>query len=248
MLLALDIGNTNVTAGCFDGAGLLWRQRAATAEPPDRALTVWFAGAEAPARAVVAGVVPAAADAWQAALEQRGWAVDRLRAADAALLPVDYDPPASLGIDRWLAALAARERFGVPVIVVDAGTATTIDAIDAAGTFRGGAILIGLELAREALAAGTALLPAVPLEVPRRAAGRTTIEALQSGLVLGHAAGVAGLVRRLRDELDLGAAPVIGTGGRVGLLAAAESNLLAHIEPDLVLWGLALAAERRGTS
>ena len=139
--------------------------------------------------------------------------------------------------DRLLAAWTARELFGAPVIVVDIGTATTIDVVDDEGAFAGGAIMPGPELAIRSLARDTALLPRVAARVPDRAIGRDTVEAIQSGVVLGHLAAIQDLVSRMTDELGGDTPPtVVLTGGGAADLGPIGGVDL--VEPDLLLLGL----------
>lgn len=158
-------------------------------------------------------------------------------------LEVRLASPATVGADRLLGAWAARELVGAPCIVVDVGTATTVDVVDASGAFVGGAILPGPVLAMRSLARGTALLPPVPLVPPDHAIGRDTLQAIASGVLLGHRDAVGGLVARMAAELGEGATPrVVLTGGDAHVVADAE--WVDRTEPDLLLWGLGLLAER----
>ncbi len=241
MMLTLDIGNSNVKAGRFDGHELRRRWTVPVTDPPAERLAEWLADGPVE-RLVAATVVPGLADGWLAAARSVGLELE-LIGPGAELMPVCYQPPESLGIDRLLAALAARERYGAPVLVADLGTATSLDAVDAEGAFRGGAILCGLGTARDALAAAAAQLPPARLEPPAGALGRCTGEALDVGLLVGHLEAIAGLARRMRAELGA-EAPLVGTGGWAELVARAEPGLFGWVEPDLVLHGLRLAAER----
>jgi type III pantothenate kinase len=147
-----------------------------------------------------------------------------------------YRPPRSLGVDRLLNAVAATAEFGAPVIVVDAGTAFHVDAVDARGVFLGGAIWPGLALSLDSLHQGTALLPRIPLRKPATLLGRSTRQSLQAGLVGGTAGAVAALVAGQRQVVGARAA-LVGTGGGLepGRLAIPG---LRHVRPQLALWGL----------
>ena len=242
MLLALEIGNTTVAAALWADGAIAATWRGATQDPDAPvALAAWVAAHEPPVALVAASVVPAAAARWRGALGLREhWVGNDL---DPPIERV-YQPREALGSDRLLAALAARERWGAPVLVADCGTASTLDAVDARGVFVGGAILCGLETMRDALAARAAQLPPVPLAAPARALGTSTVECLQVGLVRGHAGSLAALADALRAELDAPTAPLIGTGGLSLLLAEAAPGLFAALAPHLVLEGLALTYER----
>jgi type III pantothenate kinase len=254
VLLAVDIGNTNVTLGSFRNGTLVATRRAAT---PTRATAdelelllegllqlddASFADISAIA---CASVVPALGAALEAVAARR----DRglvMAGAGTVPLPVRVDRPGEVGADRLVNALAAGRLYGAPAVVVDFGTATTFDCVAADGAYVGGAIAPGLELGLEALAARTAKLPRVELRTPDRAIGRDTVSAIQSGAVFGYQALAAGLLARIRRELadasDVEPAEVraILTGG---LSAAPWANMLEGIDaidPDLTLKGLAI--------
>jgi len=162
---------------------------------------------------------------------------------------VRYNPPTSLGADRLVDAVAARHRFGAPVIVVDFGTATTFNVVDAAGTFIGGAIAPGLGLAAAALAEAGARLSRIDLAPPTAGAppliGRTTEQSMRSGIVYGYAGLVEGLLTRIESELAAQAdlpgqsVPVVATGGMAPLVAPLVPRISAA-EPDLILDGLSI--------
>jgi type III pantothenate kinase len=254
MLLALDIGNTNVTIGLFRAGALLATRRAATNQ---RATTdevellldgllrldgLAFADIDAIA---MASVVPALSGAVQGIAERR----DRqLLVAGPGTVPlaVRVDRPDEVGADRLVNALAAQRLYGTPAIVVDFGTATTFDCVAGDGAYVGGAIAPGLELGIDALATRTARLPRVELKVPDRAIARDTIGAIQSGAVLGHLAMTAGLLARIRRELaeTHAIAPsqvrAILTGGLSAAPWAKQLEGIDAIDPDLTLKGLAI--------
>lgn len=235
MVLALDIGNTRTKLGWFDGAELV----AVEQRPTDAAPHL---PAERHAdQVVLAGVVPRALAAWAEWLAGRGLPVRVLGRDCQVPLPVNYEPPESLGADRLLGALAAARRHGAPVLTADCGTATTLNVVDAGGVFVGGTIGCGLGTQRDALAERAALLPAVELEPPTAALGQDTSACLRSGLVLAHAGMIGWLADRLRAEAGLPGAPLIGTGGHAAVLARALPGLFAEVDPHLVLRGLALA-------
>lgn len=259
MLVAIDVGNSEVKLALVrDGRVLTTRRRPtrsrvaahdadgllADAMGADPAL-----GPRVEAMALVS-VVPAWAEAFAELASRMGAS---LLQATWETIPIGTRGPdrEHVGADRLLDAFTASRLHGRPVIVVDLGTATTVDVVDAGGHFLGGAIAPGLELGLAALASNTALLPRVSPEVPERAIGRDTAEAIRSGAVLGHVGVIRELVQRMLLEL---AAPgarkahVVVTGG---LSAAPWSSLLDMadvIDPQLTLKGLALLhAEARQT-
>src|SRR3954453_15294371 len=209
MLLALDIGNTNVTAGLFRAGALLATRRAPT---DDRATVDGFEllpdgllrldGMSLPDldAMALASVVPALT----AAVESIAGRHDiPLLSAGAGTVPlaVRVDRPGDVGADRLVNALAAARLHGTPAVVVDLGTATTLDCVAADGAYVGGAIAPGLELGLEALAARTAKLPRIELRAPNRAIAGDTVSAMQSGTIFGYQALTTGLLRRVRAEL-----------------------------------------------
>lgn len=242
MLLAVDIGNSTVAVGGHDGAGWTacgWGEHHALLEPAAQ-LAAWSI---APGRfdvAALAGTVPARLGPWADACAAVVGEVWTITAATPLPLPVRYATPHTLGVDRRLAALAARSRHGAPVLVADFGTATTLDVVDADGAFVGGAILPGLAISRDALDRRTAQLPTVPLEPPAQIIGPSTLGCLQAGLVLGQVGAVAWLAERMRTEAGLPAAPLIATGGLAPILAAAAPGLFHAVEGDLIWEGMRL--------
>jgi type III pantothenate kinase len=164
------------------------------------------------------------------------------------------DNPREVGADRVVTALAAHELFGRgpegrgrPVIVVDFGTSTNVDAVGPDGQFLGGALAPGLEVSLDALAARAAQLRSVELTVPPQAIGKNTVAALQSGLVLGFAGLVDGLVDRIAAEIvgQFGSAPVVVATGGLAPLVIDSCRSIAEREPDLTVHGLRLAFERQ---
>ena len=145
--------------------------------------------------------------------------------------------PRSVGADRIANAVAARADYGAPVIVVDFGTATNIDVVDATGAYRGGTISPGLIISASALFERAAKLSSVPIEAPVSVLGDTTETAVQSGLVIGAAAQAEGLVARIKAELDIESAPVVGTGGLARTVSQA-TDVFDSIDPDLTLRGI----------
>jgi type III pantothenate kinase len=161
-------------------------------------------------------------------------------------VPLLYDNPKEVGADRIVNALAAHTLYGGPAIVVDFGTSTNFDVVSARGEFLGGALAPGIEISVDALAARAAALRKVELARPRSVIGKTTVEALQSGLLYGFAGQVDGLVRRIIRELTKDAdasVAVIATGGLAPLVLA-ETSTIKHHAPDLTLVGLRLVYER----
>jgi len=254
MLLAVDVGNTNVTTGLFRNGALAATRRATThprasvdeLEHLLEALLQLDDASFADVSAIVAcSVVPALTAALEAIAARRERPL-LVASAGTVPIPVRTERPAEVGADRLVNAVAAARIHGTPAIVADFGTATTFDCVGADGAFVGGAIAPGLELGLEALASRTAKLPRVELRAPDRAIARDTTSAIQSGTVLGYQALAAGLIGRIRDELAeaSGTAPgdvrVILTGGLSAAPWARGLDGVDAIDPDLTLKGLAI--------
>ncbi|HYM84125.1 MAG TPA: type III pantothenate kinase [Candidatus Dormibacteraeota bacterium] len=254
MLLALDIGNTNVTTGLVRDGRLSSSRRAAThahltADEVELAVG-GLLGLDGASLAdvddiVLASVVPALTDAVEAIAERRGLGLV-IASAGTTPLPVRVDRPAEVGAARLVNALAVARLYGSPAIVVDLGTATTFDCVDADGAYVGGAIAPGLELGLEALAARTAKLPRIELRAPERAIGRDTVSAMRSGTVFGYQALATGLLARVRAELAAAtgvrasAIPAVLTGGLAAASWARGVDGVDAIDPELTLKGLAI--------
>ena len=254
MLLTVDIGNTNITIGLFRAGALSATRRAATRAGAtadelelllDGLLRLDDASFADVSGISCASVVPALTDAIEAIAARR----DRpLVVATAGTVPIAVrtERPQEAGADRLVNALAAARLYGTPAVVVDFGTATTLDCVAADGAYVGGAIAPGLELGLEALAARTAKLPRIELRTPDRAIGRDTVSAMQSGTIFGYQALVAGLLARVRRELAdaAGIEPrdvkAILTGGLSAAPWARAVEGVDEIDPDLTLKGLAI--------
>ncbi len=256
MLLAIDIGNTEITAGLYVGETLSAHWRMTT--NPDRTPDEWASAiggflvhrGHSPNEvraAVIASVAPAVtrsvADGVAEATGRRPLAVDA-----QSQLPVvlDVDEPLSVGADRLVNVLAAVELYRADVIVVDFGTATTFDCIMADGRFIGGSIMPGLRTSAEQLTRRAAKLPATELQRPDRVIGRRTEECIRGGVLYGAADAVDGMVRRIRAEWPGAVEPrVIATGG-LARLVAPLCTTIEHVDHDLTLHGLRLAAAHLG--
>lgn len=251
MLVALDVGNTNVTLGIIQGGDVSSSRRAATrptatADELDASLDELLRQEGAALgevdEIVMASVVPAVTASLAEVASRRGIS---LLIADSTNVPIPIrvDEPAAVGDDRLVNALAAARLYGKPAIVVDLGTATTFDVVAADGAFIGGAIAPGLALGLDALAARTAQLPNVPLVMPQRAIGRDTVSAMQSGTLIGYVGLVRELTRAMTAELALdgGDVPkVILTGGLSNTELAKAIPGVDAIDPLLTLRGLAI--------
>lgn len=257
MLLAIDVGNTNVTIGVFDGASLVhnWRLAALRERTADelgifvtRLLEQAKINANAISGIAIASVVPPLTRPMEEMCERYFGRKALLVDATNAGMTVRYSPTTDVGADRIVNAVAAWEkhgrRNGAPLIVVDFGTGTTFDIISREGEYLGGIICPGIGISAEALFQRAARLPRVEVRKPPSVIGQTTVHAMQSGLFFGYVEMVDGLIRRIRAELAGGdEATVIGTGGLVEVICE-ESRAIQKIEPDLTLDGLRLVWQR----
>jgi type III pantothenate kinase len=244
MRLAIDVGNTDTKFGLADGEEWLGIWRRPTHDGCDANQIVdWLANnvneaglplqvQEAACVSVVPEIESVICDV---AKSVTGLEPVFLRPALVTRVKVLYEPADSLGPDRLANALGALKEFAAPVIVVDFGTATTLDVCSEEG-FLGGAILPGVKLQLESLAQGTSKLSEVEARVPPLAIGRSTKDSLQSGVVLGHVAAVEGLILRMQKELPK-PATVIGTGGLSHLFIGATESI-HHFVPQLTLQGV----------
>lgn len=246
MLLTIDVGNTNITLGLFDGDELGPRWRLATDHDrmPDEFGLQFLGLLEHAARTpeelsgiCLASVVPPLTgrivEACEGYLKRTPLVVD---AGVRTGVRVRYEDPRAVGADRIADAAAVQRIYGLPACVVDFGTATTFDGISKDGDYLGGAIAPGIGIAADALFMRTAKLPRVDLQRPPAAIGRNTVHAMQSGLLYGYVGLVEGMVQRFRAELGADM-KVIGTGGLAAVIAN-ETEVIKIIAPWLTLDGL----------
>ncbi len=254
MLLAVDIGNTNVTAGLVHGEAVVASRRAQTqpAATSDE-LEILIDGLlqlDSGSLGDVTGislscVVPDLTRGMEALAERRGL---QLLTASAAIMPmpIRVERPADVGADRLVNCLAVARLYGAPAIVVDFGTASTFDCVARDGAFIGGAIAPGLVTGMEALATRTAKLPRIDLVEPKKAIGADTVSALQSGIVLGYRALTLGLLDRIRLELartekvEASNIQVVLTGGLSQASWAHDLPGIDALDHELTLKGLAI--------
>lgn len=246
MLLAIDMGNTQTALGLFDGEELVhsWRMptdRSFTADELHVRLHGYFRMYDMTLDAVdavaFAGVVPELNRAWRRVAERLSARAVVVGPDTAAVTRVRAENPAEVGADRIANATAAVKYYGAPAIVVDFGTATNIDVVDDEGYYIGGAIAPGLRISMDALVSRAARLSSVPLEAPARAIGANTVEAVQSGAVLGTAAMAEGLVARIKRELGAAGATVIATGGLAPVIAG-STDVFDAVDSQLTLRGI----------
>ncbi len=248
MLLAIDIGNTNITLGVFDGEKLrsTWRVATDTHRLSDEYAALLIdllqhQGLKTTdiTKIALCSVVPALTTVFEEIGERYLNTSPLVIGAGVKTgVSIRMDNPKEVGADRIVDAAAAHHLYDGPVIIVDLGTATTFDTVSKEGDYLGGAIAPGIAAAAESLFRRTAMLPSVALSRPERAIGTNTISAMQSGLVFGYTGLVESIVNRLQQELGE-KATVVATGGYANLVAR-ETPVIDTINPDLTLIGLRL--------
>ena len=247
MLLAIDVGNTQTVFGLFDDERLdsHWRISTESHRTGDE-LGVFlrgFLGQAVLEGVVLSSTVPRLIQAYGELAERMGVELVAMGPGVRTGIPVRYDDPREVGPDRIANAVAAKERYGAPSIVVDFGTSTNFDVVSPAGEYVGGVLAPGIEVSMDALFERAARLVKVDFVAPETAIGKTTESALRSGLVYGFAGQVDGIVERIRGELGDEAAPVIATGGLAELIAP-HAKTIDRVDPFLTLEGLRLVWER----
>ena len=255
MLLAIDVGNTNIVIGVFRGQALVhtWRLTTIRERTADElGILVSNLCERHEIRTgeisgiIVASVVPPLTGTLIAMVgEYFGRVPLVFEPAVNGGMPILIDNPNEVGADRVANGIAAFAAYGkgLPLIIVDFGTATTFDAVSAKGEYLGGIICPGPNVSAEALFQRAAKLPRIDVKKPARAIGTNTVAAMQSGLFWGYVDMVEGLLRRMKNELG-GGATVLATGGLAPIVAP-ESKLIEHVDPDLTLHGLRLVWERQ---
>jgi len=246
VLLAVDVGNTQTALGLYAGEELRdhWRlatERSSTADE----LGVLLGGLlelEDVQGICLASTVPVLVREWEAVAAK--WARAPLLVVGPGVktgIPIRYDDPREVGPDRIANSVAAKTRYGAPVIVVDFGTSTNFDVVSPDGEYIGGVIAPGIEISMDALFARAARLVNVDYTPPSTVIGKTTVQGLQSGLVFGFAGQVDGIVGRIREELGA-EAPAIATGGLADLVSP-HARTIERVDSYLTLEGLRLVWE-----
>lgn len=253
MLLTVDVGNTNVSLGLYDGDRLAhhFRLQSDSGRTPDEYGLMVLAllqragvTAQQVQGAAMCSVVPALTATLEATVEacfhQPCMTVGP---GIKTGMPILTDNPREVGADRIVNAVAGWERFHAPLVVVDFGTATIFDAVSARGEYLGGAIAPGVGISMDALFRHAAKLPRVEFSRPGRVVGRNTVHSIQAGLYFGCVAMVDGMVERMTREMDVGRVRVVATGGWCSLMKG-ESRTIEVVEEFLTLDGLRILFER----
>jgi type III pantothenate kinase len=251
MLLAIDVGNTNTVFALFEGESLLksWRMQTVRARTPDEYAA--FLGnmcalegvkLSAIASVLVSSVVPETKFALNRFCEKYLKVAPRFISKDDVGIEIDLRRPEEVGADRLVNALAVVYEYQAPAIVIDFGTATTFDVVDAKGRYAGGVIAPGIDLSLNALHSAASKLPKISVAKPERAIGKSTVEAMQSGIFWGYAGLIEGIVDRLKVELG-GDVLVLATGGLAPLFAG-ECKFISRVDEQLTLKGLLLISKK----
>jgi len=255
MLLAVDIGNTNIALGVFDGKNLIqhWKIRSEREKTSDEyeiillnLLSLAHLDAGNIKSVIISSVVPPLTPVFQS-LSQNLLKIKPLEVGPGLKtgMPILYENPQEVGADRVVASVAAFDKYGGPAIIVDFGTATTFDAISAQGEYLGGAIAPGIQIAAEALYLKTAKLPRIEIKKPKQAVGRTTVTSMQSGLYFGYIGLIANIIKEMSKELgeDI---KIIATGSFASQIYP-DLVSIEYLEPFLVLEGLRIIHDRNKT-
>jgi len=252
MLLVVDVGNTNIVLGVYDGDRLIqhWRvstDREKSADEYGMLLYNLFSFrnlkfSDIHAIAISSVVPPLTVPLTR--MCQRYFNVEPLIIGPGTKtgMAIKYENPREVGADRIVNAVAAYAKFGGPLVIVDFGTATTFDAVAANGDYLGGAIAPGIGISTEALFQRAAKLPRIELVKPKSVIARNTVHSMQAGIIYGYVGQVDEIVRRMKEELG-GKAYVVATGGLANLIAS-ETTEIQSVEPFLTLEGLRLLYER----
>jgi len=255
MLLVIDIGNTNLTIGVFKGEELAWHWRLATDHkkmPDEYGLQLLglldrakIASSDLIGVALSSVVPNLTAKVREACENYLDISPTVVEAGTKTGVRVLYDDPKTVGADRICDAVAVKKLYGGPACVIDFGTATTFNAINANGEYLGGAITAGVNLAAEALFTHAAKLPKIDLKRPERVIGKNTTDAMRSGLLFGYVSMIEGMVSRFKQELGSDTI-VIATGGLAEMMAG-ETDVIDHTLPWLTLDGLRMIWELNHT-
>lgn len=253
MLLAIDVGNTNIVLGCFDGDTILFRERVSTNQQATdleyislirTALDLNGIRGEQITEAIISSVVPSVT-----ATLRRG--IQKFTGCEAMVvgpgiktgLSIVIDNPAQLGSDLVVDAVAGIHEYPLPLIVIDMGTATTLSVIDSKKRYLGGVIMTGVAVSTDALVSRTAQLPKIAYEAPKHVIGTNTIDCMKSGIMFAGASALDGMIERIEEELGE-PCTVVATGG----LAGAITPLCRHegiiLDDDLLLKGLRLIYQK----
>ncbi len=253
MILAIDIGNTNIVVGCFDKDQVLFVERVSTdhtkteleyAISLKNVLEIYNIDPKAVSGGIISSVVPPLTNVLKASAEKiLSGEVLVVGPGIKTGLNILMDNPASVGSDLIVDAVAAINEYPVPLIFIDMGTATTISVIDEEKRYRGGMILPGIRVSMDSLTSRTAQLPRISFDPPKKLIGRNTIDCMKSGMIYGNASCIDGMIRKIRKELGRDDLTVIATGGlSKAIIPYCEEKII--YDHELLLKGLRLIYEK----
>lgn len=248
MLLAIDMGNTNIVISCMDGRNIAFVERISTdISRTELEYAISFKmvfelhgiDSDSIDGAILSSVVPPLTNVISHAVEKiTGNKPMIVGPGIKTGLNIHMDDPGSVGSDLIVGAVAAIERYGAPVTIIDLGTATTIAVIDRRGSYAGGIIIPGVRASLEALASSTSQLPKIGLDIPKHVIGKNTVDSMKSGIVLGNAAMIDGMIDRIHEELGY-ETNVVAAGGTARLIIPACKHRIL-IDDELLLHGLGI--------
>ncbi|MCM1175270.1 MAG: type III pantothenate kinase [Blautia sp.] len=248
MILAVDIGNTNIVIGCMEREKIYFVERASTnigkteleyAVEFKTLLELYKIDMKEITGCIVASVVPPLTNIVKASVEKLLHVTPLLVGPGVKTgLNILMDNPAQVGSDLIVNAVAGLQYYGAPIILIDMGTATTISVVDDKRNYIGGMILPGVKVSLDSLVTRTSQLPRISLEAPKKVIGKNTIDCMKSGIVMGQAACLDGMIERIREELGYRAA-VVATGGLAGSIVPHCKQEIIH-DNELTLKGLGL--------
>ena len=252
MLLALDVGNTNIVLGCFDGATILFRERISTIQRATAleyaahirmALDLYGIKRTQITKAIISSVVPSVTGTLKQTVETYlGCTPLIVEPGIRTGLSIVIDNPAQLGSDLVVDAVAGIAEYPVPLIIIDMGTATTFSVIDAAKRYLGGVIMTGMAVSADALVNRTSQLPRIAFEAPKSVIGTNTVDCMKSGLMYANACAIDGMIERIEEEIGE-PCTVVATGGLAGtVIPLCKKSIL--LDDDLLLKGLYLIYEK----
>lgn len=248
MILAVDMGNTNIVVGIVDGDAILFEERISTdvakteleyAVLLKNVFAVHGVREDAMEGAIISSVVPQLTQVMCRAIEKIGKVKIMVVGPGVKTgLNILMDDPKSVGADLIVSAVAGIKEYGAPLIMIDMGTATTIAVVDPNANYIGGIILPGIRSSLKSLVESTSQLPAISLEAPKRVVGKNTIDAMKSGIILGNASMIDGQLERIEEELGY-SCKVVATGGMAKIVLKHCKRKIT-IDDELLLKGLAI--------
>lgn len=253
MILAIDIGNTNIVVGCFDKEKILFVERVSTdhtkteleyAISLKNVLEIYGVHPDQVEGGIISSVVPPLTNVLKAS-------AGKIISGEILVvgpgvktgLNILMDNPASVGSDLIVDAVAAIHEYPVPLVFIDMGTATTISVVDEKKNYRGGMILPGIRVSMDSLTSKTAQLPHISMEAPKRLIGRNTIDCMKSGMIYGNASCIDGMIRRIKKELGADNLTVLATGGLAKVILPHCEETIIY-DNELLLKGLRLIYEK----